>query len=194
MAIGSAARGSSTTSFISAGWSGTVSSSSKTQILDGARRGPTRNTKWIIEEVPHLRIIDDQLWSRVKERQRNSRSRVMTKDKGVRSERARRPNYLLSGLLKCGICGGGFSKISQSHYGCSTARNKGTCDNLLTVRRDELEAKVLDGLKDQLMHPEMVTAFIDEFHKEVNRQGPNRMDVGTEPRATWKRPNVTFAG
>jgi hypothetical protein len=94
----------------------------------------------------------------------------MTKDTGIRSERARRPNYLLSGLLKCGICGGGFSKISEFHYGCSTARNKGTCDNLLTVRRDELEAKVLDGLRDQLMHPELVTTFIDEFHKEVNRQ------------------------
>ena len=94
----------------------------------------------------------------------------MTKDKGIRSERARRPNYLLSGLLKCGACGGGFSKISQSHYGCSTARNKGTCHNLLAVRRDQLEATVLDGLKDQLMQPELVTAFIDEFHREVNRQ------------------------
>jgi hypothetical protein len=90
-------------------------------------------------------------------------------------ERARRPSYLLSGLLKCGVCGGGFSKISRSHYGCSTARNKGTCDNLLTVRRDELEAKVLDGLKDQLMHPELVTTFIEEFHKELNRQRAERM-------------------
>jgi site-specific DNA recombinase len=134
-----------------------------------ARLNP--ETKWIVEEVPHLRVIDDSLWSSVKERQVHSRSRVMTKDKGVRSERARRPSYLLSGLLKCGTCGGGFSKISQSHYGCSTARNKGTCDNLLTVRRDELEATVLDGLKDQLMHPELVTAFIGEFHREVNRQG-----------------------
>ena len=61
-------------------------------------------------------------------------------------------------------------EIGQSHYGCSTARNKGTCDNRLTVRRDELEAKVLDGLRDQLMHPELVTTFIDEFHREVNRQ------------------------
>ena len=110
------------------------------------------------------------LWSRVKQRQRDSRSRIMTKDKGIRSERARRPSYLLSGLLKCGTCGGGFSKISLSQYGCSTARNKGTCDNLLTVRRDDLEAKVLDGLRDQLMHPELVTTFIDEFHREVNRQ------------------------
>ena len=135
---------------------------------------PNPGTKWIIEEVPHLQIIDDQLWSRVKERQRNSRFRIMTKDKGIRSERARRPSYLLSGLLKCGICAGGFSKISLSHYGCSTARNKGTCANLLTVRRNELEAKVLDGLRNQLMHPELVTTFIDEFHREVNRQRAER--------------------
>jgi DNA invertase Pin-like site-specific DNA recombinase len=136
--------------------------------LRQARLNP--EAKWIIEEVPHLRIIDDHLWSRVKQRQQGSRSRVMTKENGIRSERARRPSYLLSGLLKCGTCGGGFSKISLSHYGCSTARNKGTCDNLLTARRDELEAKVLDGLKDQLMHPELVTTFIAEFHREVNQQ------------------------
>ena len=63
--------------------------------------------------------------------------------------------------------------LAQSLYKIarvSTARNKGTCDNLLTVRREELEAKVLDGLRDQLMHPELVTTFIDGFHKEVNRQ------------------------
>jgi site-specific DNA recombinase len=133
-----------------------------------ARLNP--EAKWIIEEVPHLRIVDDHLWNVVKERQRGSRLRIMTEDKGIRSERARRPNYLLSGLLKCGACGGGFSKISQSHYGCSTARNKGTCDNLLAVRRDKLEATVLDGLKHQLMHPELVAAFVDEFHREINRR------------------------
>ncbi len=131
---------------------------------------PNPESKWIIEEVPHLRIIDDDLWLSVKERQQNSRSLIVTKDQGIRSERARRPNYLLSGLLKCGTCGGGFSKISQSHYGCSTARNKGTCNNLLTVRRDILEATVLDGLENQLMQPELVTAFVQEFHRETNRQ------------------------
>ena len=131
---------------------------------------PNPEAKWIIEEVPHLRVIDDDLWLSVKDRQQDSRSRIVTADKGIRSERARRPSYLLSGLIKCGTCGGGFSKISQFHYGCSTARNKGTCDNLLTVRRDILEATVLDGLKNQLMQPELVTAFVDEFHREVNRQ------------------------
>jgi site-specific DNA recombinase len=133
-----------------------------------ARLNP--ETKWIVESVPQLRIVDDHLWKLVKERQRESRSRVMTEDKGIRSERARRPRYLLSGLLRCGACGGGYSKISQSHYGCSTARNKGTCRNLLTLRRDELEAKVLNGLRHRLMRPEMVRLFIEEFHREVNRQ------------------------
>ncbi|MGA8690598.1 MAG: recombinase family protein, partial [Methyloceanibacter sp.] len=41
---------------------------------------------------------------------------------------------------------------------------------MLTVRRDELEAKVLDGLRDHLMHPELVKTFVDEFRREVNRQ------------------------
>ena len=154
---------------------------------------PNPETKWIIEEVPHLRIIDDHLWNLVKERQQNSP--VSRHDQGQRHPlRACAPaSYLLSGLLKCGTCGGGFSKISLSHYGCSTARNKGTCDNLLTVRRDELEAKVLDGLRNQLMHPELVTTFIDEFHREVNRQRAEQDGRRDRPRATWKRPNVIFA-
>jgi site-specific DNA recombinase len=153
-----------------------------------ARLNP--ETKWIVENVPHLRIVDDQLWNLVKERQQESRSTVMTPDNGVRSERARRPRYLLSGLLKCGTCGGGFSKISQSHYGCSTARNKGTCDNLLTVRRDALEAKALDGLRHQLMRPEMVETFADEFHRELNRQASKqdaRRDCVTRDLAKTER-------
>jgi len=44
-----------------------------------ARLNP--ESKWVIEEVPHLRIIEDSLWISVKKRQRESRSQVMTKDK-----------------------------------------------------------------------------------------------------------------
>ena len=88
---------------------------------------------------------------------------------GVRPERARRPAYLLSGLLKCGACGGGFSKVSQDHYGCSTARNRGTCANLLIIRRDVVEASVLSGLRTHLMHPDLVKEFIAEYQREINR-------------------------
>ena len=126
-------------------------------------------TEWIIEDVSDLRIVDDGLWDRVKHRQSATRARIIDAPGTIRSERARRPRYLLSGLLKCGVCGGGFSKISHMHYGCSTARNKGTCSNVLTIRRDTVEATVLDGLKEHLMHPDCVQEFVSEFHKEMNR-------------------------
>jgi site-specific DNA recombinase len=92
----------------------------------------------IITEVPELRIINQDLWERVKERQRGLRKLPSFHEK-------QRPRMLLSYLLKCGCCGGGFSKVSQHHYGCSTARNKGTCHNRLTVRQDTLEGLVIGG-------------------------------------------------
>ena len=81
----------------------------------------------------------------------------------------RRPRYLFSGLMRCGVCGGGFAKISLHHFGCSTARNKGTCANLLTIRRDVLEATVLDALRHRLMDPELFKLFVAEFTAEWNR-------------------------
>lgn len=138
---------------------------------------------WIVEEVPHLRVIDQETWDRVKQRQQGTR-RMIAENNTTRSERARRPRYLLSGLLRCGQCGGGFSKISQHHYGCSTARNKGTCDNLLTIRRDAIEASVLAGLQTHLMHPDCVEVFIEEFNREFNRlaaaQDAERVRIAAE--------------
>ncbi len=130
--------------------------------------------EWIIEEVPAHRIIDDALWAKVKTRQEKTRSRIVREPGKLRSELARRPRYLLSGLLKCGVCGGGYSMNGAKRYGCSTAINKGTCSNKLTIRRDEVEAKVLDGLRHQLMHPDLVKEFVKEFHREVNRLAANR--------------------
>ena len=58
--------------------------------------------------------------------------------------------------MRCAVCGGGgFAKISLHHFGCSTARNKGTCANLRTIRRDVLETTVLDALRHRLMDPEL---------------------------------------
>jgi hypothetical protein len=49
--------------------------------------------EWMVEEVPDLRILDDELWNRVKARQKQVRANIMEGDE-VRSERARRPRYL----------------------------------------------------------------------------------------------------
>ena len=143
--------------------------------VSGKRQArPNPEKAWVVEEVPELRIVADDLWQRVKHRQQERRDAVVAEDAGVRPERARRPSYLLSGLLSCGACGGGFAKISTHHYGCSNARNRGTCDNLLTIRRDVVEASVLEGLKRHLMHPDLVREFIAEYHAELNRRSAGR--------------------
>ena len=91
-------------------------------------------------------------------------------DKPVaRSEDARRPRYLFSGLLTCGVCGGGYTMVGARHYGCANVRNRGTCDNRLTIRRDALEDAVLNGLKNSLLHPDLIREFVEEYSREFNR-------------------------
>lgn len=82
---------------------------------------------------------------------------------------ARRAKYLLSGLLTCGVCGGGMSVISQTHVGCSAARNKGICNNRKSIARKELENRVLTALSSQLMDPKLFEVFCEEFVAETNR-------------------------
>ena len=124
--------------------------------------------------VPSLRIIDGPLWKSVKEKQLSIRRSI--EKNSDRTEVARRPKYLLSGLLKCDACGGGFSKVSKHHYGCSTARNKATCYNLLVIRRDTVEKLVIEGLKEHLMQPAAYRAFVDEFTREYNAKA-NQSDA-----------------
>lgn len=59
--------------------------------------------------------------------------------------------------------------ISKDLLGCATARNKGTCDNRLNIRRDALEASILSGLRTHLMEPELFKEFCEEFTREVTR-------------------------
>ena len=82
---------------------------------------------------------------------------------------AKRPQYLFSGLTKCGICGAGFIMSGKNRLGCFGARDQGRCDNHLTIRRDEVEARVLRALQDKLLNQELFEEFCDEFTREMNR-------------------------
>ncbi len=59
--------------------------------------------------------------------------------------------------------------ISKDLLGCGTARTKDTCANRLNIRRDALEASVLDGLRHHLMEPALFREFCEESTREVNR-------------------------
>ena len=120
-------------------------------------------SKWIRTEVPHLRIIDDALWESVKAYQGELDRKPTVRDK-------KRPQKLFSFLLKCGDCGGGMSKISATQYGCSAARNKGTCANRLTISERKLEASVLGSLDSQLMQPELCEMFCSAYAERTNQR------------------------
>ncbi|NPD70211.1 hypothetical protein HN018_03650 [Lichenicola cladoniae] len=86
-----------------------------------------------------------------------------------------RPRYLFSGLMHCGVCGGGFSKISAAHFGCSTACNEGPTifGNLHTIRRDTLADRVPHTLRDRLMDLTLYKVFAETCALEWKRAQGN---------------------
>ena len=128
--------------------------------------------EWVVVEVPDLRIVEQELWDRVKERQAALDAKAKPAADGSTFQSKQRPKTLLATLMRCGCCGGGFSKISTTHVGCSNSRNKGetVCTNRRTVKLVDLEHKVLDTLRTRLMAPELYAAFLRGFTAEWNRE------------------------
>jgi len=121
-------------------------------------------SEWIIKDMPEFRIIEQELWDAVKARQKlNDRPSVSLHN-------TRRAKHLLSGLIMCGECGGNYSVVNRTHYGCSNAKNKGdtVCTNHQTIRRDKLDAFVLSGLQHRMMRDELLQIFCEEYTKHMN--------------------------
>jgi site-specific DNA recombinase len=82
---------------------------------------------WVYGDVPHLRILDDNLWNSVQTRLgaiRNS-DRVANA-RATKFWTRRRPQHLLTGRAVCGVCGGPIASIGKGLprlLHCPTARN-----------------------------------------------------------------------
>ena len=85
-----------------------------------SRLNPT--SEWMSRGVPQLRIVPEDIWTAAKSRQQHTRHAVKTAGAiGV----AKRPQYLFSGLTKCGVCGAGFIMTGKHRLGCFGARDQG---------------------------------------------------------------------
>ena len=139
-------------------------------------------------EVAHLRIIDEVLWQKAKDHQGKIRGAIMPPKPSLEPDSpnllngAHRPRFLLSGLLRCGCCNGPYSISGKDRFSCSNRKQKGTCDNAFTITRQEIEARVLTGLKERLLEPELVASFVASFQeqltedREQRRKAKNRVD------------------
>lgn len=113
-------------------------------------------------EVPHLRIVDDDLWQAVKARQASTRRTMKT---GI--VRAHRPKYLFSGLTVCGTCGGGYQLASHDRLTCFNSRVRGTCTNQRRIKRQEVEARVLRAMRERFFEPQAFAEFCKGFTDQM---------------------------
>ncbi len=138
-------------------------------------------SEWRIVSHPELQIVSDELWERVQERQKSLMATYGgAKSGGILMPRSATSPYLLSGILKCGVCGAnliivsGYGSYGQyPKYGCSQHFNRGTCSNAVKVRRDWLEVRLLDELQNQVLKREAIEYVLDEFGNHVKHAFAN---------------------
>ena len=132
--------------------------------VTGMRKRVARpKSEWITHADESRRIVSDRLWARAQDRMR-----------GPQISPARsggKPKYLLSGLLRCGVCDAHYIGVNAHHYGCSSHRDGGSCTNGVRVKRTEAEAKMAESLLDALT-PENVQVTAREmqaYWRELER-------------------------
>lgn len=127
---------------------------------------PNPEQEWITVEAKHLQIVDDETFEKVA-----TLKKQLSKE--PRSIRASRNHRILSGLLKCGCCGGGMTSEGRTdgriRIRCSRHRESGTCHNGRKPYLDLIEKAVLGGLQTQLQNPALIQQYIDAYHAERRR-------------------------
>src|SRR5262249_8757294 len=89
-------------------------------------------SEWVRGANPKWRIVSDELWKKVQDQLAQKRRLGIRKLGGLeRTQRSQQ--YLFSGLIYCGLCGGPIRIVDADsdtvRYGCGTWRDKGACTN-----------------------------------------------------------------
>ncbi|MDX2265916.1 MAG: recombinase family protein [Hyphomicrobiales bacterium] len=138
--------------------------------------------EWIVSEVPELRIIEDDLWDAVKARQvtatKSLEQPIASKGEGLKG--LNRQTHIFSGLLVCGCCKGSYTIRGRDRYACANHYARGTCGNKLGIARQDIEERVLSGLKHRLVSCEAVAEAVRAFHEETNRLNRDRRSQAEE--------------
>lgn len=119
---------------------------------------PNPESEWVSHQVDALRIVPVELFDRVQEQLAGRAIGDFRKQ--------RRPKRLLSGLMECGICGGPFIVIGTSKWGCAKRREGSTCANRGTIENEMAENRVMRGLTEGMLNPDVVAAYVREYHRD----------------------------
>lgn len=131
--------------------------------------------KWLQREAPELRIVPEDLWRAAhtrldRTRQSHSGQRRPNGQLNGRPESGLVAHHLLSGFLRCGVCGGNMFVISRSgkrgsaqlYYVCTTYHKRGTtrCTNRWGVPYHHFTDTVLKRLKKDLLNPTVIEGVV----------------------------------
>ncbi len=145
-----------------------------------ARLNPPES--WVVTAVPDLRILEQEVWEGAQARLRASSTKAETDESafhsanmGRRLGRQRRAPWLLSGLVRCGVCQGPMTVVgAEGRLGCANHVERGNCSNKRTIRRQVLTDRVLVGLKERLLVPELVEEFVRSYVVEIQTANRER--------------------
>ena len=134
---------------------------------------------FVVEQVPELRIVDQDLWDRAQRRLEQAarprhRGGITSAGHTDHLWQHRCAPNLLSGKVVCGACGSPYITSGKDYMACKAAIKQGLCLNTVRIRRTRLEGQVLDSLGGNLMCPDAVALFVREFTVEWNRLAAER--------------------
>lgn len=126
----------------------------------------------VTREMPELAIIDRATWDAVQARLARMQRKGST---GGRPPGDARP-YLVSGLLKCGVCGGPMSIASQktkneiryANFGCTSYRSRGAsiCSNNTTISERKITADLVEAIRETLTS-EVIDSIVRGFERRL---------------------------
>lgn len=122
-------------------------------------------SEWVTTEHPELAIVERSVWDAAQRRAKGNRRETA----GGRPAR-----YLLSGILRCGGCGGPMVIVDRYRYGCATAKDRGTCTSRLHVDRRAVESVMLAEIRTRLLSDDAFQRFQRAAAAELRRQAPNQ--------------------
>ena len=108
-------------------------------------------------------LISKDLWDEV--------NKKMNGNKHARAANSAKENYLLSGLILCGECGGSFAgnrkfagrnKSLYVTYECTTRKRQRTC-NMKSIEKNIVENLVINQLLNDLFAPEAMDRIADRL-------------------------------
>ncbi|WP_083331909.1 recombinase family protein [Pelistega sp. MC2] len=124
-----------------------------------------KESEWIITEVPELRIVNDDLWNKV-------RVRIDGKNPdGTRQKHQKPSRTLFGGLLRCPYCGGAVIAVNQRSYGCAQRKDRGTsvCTGVL-LKKSAVEKRLISYIQDTLLSEASINEFEIKFRNLIDVQ------------------------